>query len=249
MKLTLSTFLLITLALVIMPFTASAAVDTSRFQEANSAYSRNDYSSAAEGYESLLKEYGYSPGVLYNLANSYAQLGSIGKAVLNYERALRLTPGDSDISGNLQLVRHNNGLFAAETSFSEQLLHMMSMNQWVGLGGLGLFAITCVLLSTLRFKPAKATVTLVISCGIILIVLSATGISARHKDWNCSVVIDSKARLQISPFEGAATAGEIKEGRKVTLKKEHGEYLFVEDETGRTGWIAAAAIEPVIPER
>jgi tetratricopeptide (TPR) repeat protein len=248
MKSSLSTFLLMTVALFIIPFTTMAAVDTSQFQEANGAYSRNDFSAAVERYESLLTEYGYSPGVLYNLANSYAQLGSIGKAVLNYERALRLTPGDSDIIGNLQLIRHNNGIFSAETSFSERLLHMMSMNQWISLGGLGLIMITGVLLSTVRFKPAKPIVTLVISCGIIIIMLAAISTAALHQDWNSSVVIDSKARLQISPFEGAATAGEIKEGRKVTPKKEHGEYLFVEDETGRTGWIAAAAIEPVIPE-
>jgi tetratricopeptide (TPR) repeat protein len=235
------------LALVIIPFTM-AAVDTTRFHEANGAYSRNEFSSAVESYESLLADHGYSPGVLYNLANSYAQLGSIGKAVLNYERALRLAPGDSDIIGNLQLVRHSNGLFSPETSFSERLLHIMSMNFWVWLGGIGLLAITSVLLSTLRFKPSRTTVTLVISSGIIMIMLSAIGTTALRQDWNSFVVIDSKARLQISPFKGAATVGDIKEGRKVTPKKEHGEYIFVEDETGRTGWIGAAAIEPVIPE-
>src|SRR5579859_6411322 len=47
----------------------------------------------------------YSADGLYNLANSYARAGKPGLAVLNYERAALLAPGDADINANLEYVR------------------------------------------------------------------------------------------------------------------------------------------------
>src|ERR1700728_4150554 len=47
----------------------------------------------------------YSAAALYNLANSYARDGKPGLAVLSYERAALLEPGDPDINANLAYVR------------------------------------------------------------------------------------------------------------------------------------------------
>src|SRR5271154_3612109 len=48
---------------------------------------------------------GYSAAGLYNLGNSYARAGKPGMAILNYERADLLAPGDPDIEANLRLVQ------------------------------------------------------------------------------------------------------------------------------------------------
>lgn len=47
-------------------------------------------------YESLLKK-GEAAEVYYNLGNSYYKADDIAKAILNYERALLLQPGNADI--------------------------------------------------------------------------------------------------------------------------------------------------------
>src|SRR5579871_2411722 len=47
----------------------------------------------------------YSADALYNLGNSYARAGKPGLAVLSYERAALLAPGDADINANLEYVR------------------------------------------------------------------------------------------------------------------------------------------------
>ena len=46
-----------------------------------------------------------SADVYYNLGNSYYKAGEIAKAVLNYERALLMKPGNSDIRANLEVAR------------------------------------------------------------------------------------------------------------------------------------------------
>lgn len=43
--------------------------------------------------------------MFYNLGNAYYRTENITKAVLNYERALLLSPGDDDIRFNLQMAR------------------------------------------------------------------------------------------------------------------------------------------------
>ena len=83
-------FLMILLASLLLSATAafSGTAENNLFREGNEAYSRGDYAQAISKYQQITETAGYSPSVLYNLANSYALSGKTGKAILNYERAL-----------------------------------------------------------------------------------------------------------------------------------------------------------------
>ena len=67
--------------------------------EGDSAYMKNDFASAIQVYEALLTK-GEAADLYYNLGNSYYKSGDIAKAILNYERALLLQPGNGDIRAN-----------------------------------------------------------------------------------------------------------------------------------------------------
>ena len=86
--------------LAVLPFQSYALTKA----EADSAYVRGEYQKAVGLYENLLRE-GGSPDLYYNLGNAYYRTDDIPHAVLNYERALLLSPGDRDIRFNLQLAR------------------------------------------------------------------------------------------------------------------------------------------------
>ena len=73
-------------------------------ENADSVYARQQYQQAVADYEELLKG-GVCADLYYNLGNAYYRTGNITKAVLNYERAYLLSPGDKDIRFNLQLAR------------------------------------------------------------------------------------------------------------------------------------------------
>ncbi len=88
------------LMLLIVPMTAGAVTKA----DADSAYTQERYQKAAQLYEQLLKK-GVSSELYYNLGNSYYRMDNMTKAVLNYERALLLSPGDGDIRFNLQMAR------------------------------------------------------------------------------------------------------------------------------------------------
>ena len=103
--------------------------------EADSAYVRGQYQQAISDYESLLKE-GTSAELYYNLGNAYYRTENIPQAILNYERALLLSPGDRDIRFNLQIARSKT--FDKIVPESEMffitwyraMVNMMSVDGW-----------------------------------------------------------------------------------------------------------------------
>ena len=72
--------------------------------QADSAYINNDFASAISIYETILQNDGESADIYYNLGNSYYKMDNIAKAILNYEKALLLNPGNGDIRFNLELA-------------------------------------------------------------------------------------------------------------------------------------------------
>jgi len=90
----------ISLASCLIPLSSHALTKA----DADSSYVRGEYQQAIKEYESLLKN-GASADLYYNLGNAYYRTENITKAVLNYERALLLSPSDRDIRFNLQMAR------------------------------------------------------------------------------------------------------------------------------------------------
>lgn len=118
---------------------AKSSDDNVTKAEGDSAYMRNDYASAIQIYESLLKK-GEAAEVYYNLGNSYYKAGDIAKAILNYERALLLQPGNADIRANLEIARSKTidkvvsvpDIFFV--AWTKSLINCLSVDAWAKLG-------------------------------------------------------------------------------------------------------------------
>lgn len=215
------------------------------FQQGNEAYSRGDYASAIASYEEVTRQSGYSPGILFNLANSYALHGETGKAILNYERALRLKSSDPDIVGNLELIKKESGLFPREPDETEKFFNLLNLNQWSLLALCSLMLLTLFLFSAIKLGFSRQR-TISVSAGCFLLcILAVYGTFFHYQYFNPSIVIAPDTRLFISPFDTAASSGTIQQGRRVYPHKVHGDFTYVTDETSRKGWIPSEAIEPV----
>ena len=73
-------------------------------EQADTAYINDDFASAARLYEQAIDSLGPSAERYYNLGNAYFRLDRPGMAIVNYERALRLDPTNSDVRENLEFV-------------------------------------------------------------------------------------------------------------------------------------------------
>ncbi len=74
-------------------------------QKAFKAYNNKDYNTALVLYDSLLNQGYYSAELYYNLGNTYYKMDSLGKAMLFYEKARKLNPGNKDIKHNIFLTQ------------------------------------------------------------------------------------------------------------------------------------------------
>jgi tetratricopeptide (TPR) repeat protein len=224
---------------VILLSCVTAWANDNLFEQANQAYTRGDTRQAINLYLEHAAREGVSGSLLYNLANSYAAAGMVGPAVLNYERALRLAPGDSDIQANLEQVRKDAGLYRDDQPLYERLAGMLGADQWLMLAGSAFLLLTLTAITAFAGRKIPATaVRLIVIASLLVIITTLPPALLRYQSWNDGVVTGENVKLLISPFTGAASSGTIKEGRLVHPEKTHGNYALVRDKTGRSGWIA-----------
>ena len=183
--------------------------------------------------------------MLYNLANSYAQKGQIGLAILNYERALKLSPSDPDILGNLAKVRKDKGLFQQEEGKVARFISKLSTDSWSIFGLACLMCMAILLFAKFRYKSSTKTLTISTVTAAVLLIFSVVGAVYNYQTYNPLVVIAGDIKLQVSPFEGATSTGAIEEGRLLFPVKQHGEYTYVTDRSGRKGWVKSTVVEAV----
>lgn len=74
-------------------------------QDADQAYAREQYQKASLIYKQLLQKNGKSPELFFNLGDCYYRMDDMTKAVINYQRALQLDPGNRKIRHNLNLAQ------------------------------------------------------------------------------------------------------------------------------------------------
>lgn len=250
----MKSFFVILLLLFVYVFSLSSpavgfANDTTStsFDQGTAAYSRGDYEQAIRIFEKIISTHGFSASVLYNLGNSYAQSNRIGKAILFYERARILAPGDPDIAGNLQYIRKAHGIFEAEPSLASRCISLLTLDDWSKLAAV-FFTLICISLTValLRKKnEQKRWILIALGC-LILLVFSAVASIISYTSRQVFIVTMPKARIYLSPFPTAAPIGSIQEGKRLKVMKSHADYYYVTDETGRSGWIPQSSIEAII---
>jgi hypothetical protein len=188
----------------------------------------------------------YSAATLFNQGNAAARNGKIGPAVLNYERALLLSPNDPDIAANLHLVRAKAGLPETPENGTAKALRFAAPNTMSWLGAIGLvLGGTGVLLS--RLGPCRRGVFRSLAlAGGLLFVAGLYDATATWPRLNEAVILTPDAQARVSPAPAAEPAFALREGETVTVRAEHRDFVLVRTSTGRVGWLARSELAPVV---
>ena len=93
--------LLLYLVFILSAFAVKAGPTVS---SADSAYNAGNYLEAIQIYQEVAEEYGVSAALLYNLGNAYMQQDDYGNAMVCYQRAKKLDPGNKQINANLNYL-------------------------------------------------------------------------------------------------------------------------------------------------
>ena len=110
---------------------------TQVMMSANESYQNGQFEQAIDDYESLIAADVQHGTVYFNLGNAYLQQRNIGYAILNYRRAQRLNPRDSDIAMNLNIARTQT-IDKIEISGVGQVDFGQIIGRWVTMGEMAL---------------------------------------------------------------------------------------------------------------
>lgn len=228
----------------------------STLKEAEEAYAKEDYTQAIELYESVLKSYGESAMVYYNLGNAYYKAGKVAPAILNYERALLLNPGDSDTRFNLQVARQKTvdkiepiGEFFL-TRWIGTVEDVYSADGWAkwGVASFVLFIGCLVLFFFSKWIRLKKIGFFAGIC-FLLISLVANLFADSQQDKLLhradAIVFASTVTVKSSPDASGTDLFILHEGTKVTIKSTLGEWSEIQLEDGNVGWMLSKEIQQI----
>ena len=240
----------IAVLLMLLPMTANAATKA----DADSAYVNGNYQEAIKVYESLLKQ-GESAELYYNLGNAYYRTENITRAVLNYERALLLSPGDGDIRFNLQIARSKTiDKIVPESemffvTWYRSLVNMMSVDGW---GRLALVSLALVIVLFLVYLfSARVWLQEVgfFGGGALLLVFVLSNFFAwqqRHQLLyrQGAIVVAPSVTVKSTPAQNGTDLFILHEGTKVVItdgSMKNWREIRLAD--GKKGWIESKKIE------
>lgn len=240
-------------------FAAHPAVTTQEdfFLEGNRLYRDGDFRGALESYHRI-EEAGFESGPLfYNMGNAHFKLAELGPAILYYERALRLMPGDDDLRANLALAR---SLTADDVIPLPGFLPFRAARWWVYLlsptllawiVGVGyVLAMSGLFTWVLRPTPAAAAWgrLMAVMAGIVTVVfgvnLAARGLGLG--DPPRAVVMVDAAEVQSAPSpDPSLQVFTVHEGTTVRIDRRAEAWVEVVLADGKVGWVRTNDVEEI----
>ena len=226
-----------------------AADNFADFNQANDLYSKGQYEQAAAAYENIIAGKTANAALYYNLGNAYYKTQHFGRAVLNFERAMRLKPLDADIRFNLNFLR--NMVKEPSEPFPEILLtyinNLLSLNELSVLCSLFYFLLIAGIIIYIVTKQQNALVFnatfligVIVFSGWLLIKINKEVLS--HE----AIIITGSADVRNGPGIENSVGFTLPEGRKVLVlgAKDDWAAIGLKSE-GLKGWIEKKYLEEI----
>jgi hypothetical protein len=189
----------------------------------------------------------YSADGFYNLGNAYARAGKPGLAVLNYERAALLAPGDADISSNLEYVRAAAHLPPEPHGRFTRIVLTASPTVAAWLGVLGIALVGAGLLAGKTLPRYRWVRIFGCTLGIALAGLTMSHAALLWPRMHAAVVLIDQAPARVSPVPMGDAAFVLPEAETVTITARHEDFILIRTRAGRSGWVARANLGAVMP--
>lgn len=244
---------LLFIAALLLSFVSASAQTKA---EADSAYVQERYEQAISLYNKLL-ETGASASVYYNLGNAYYRTGDMAHAILAYERAYLMEPGDADIRFNLQLARTKTiDKIVPESemffiTWFRQMIDWYSADQW-GRAVVVCFSLFVVSLLLYFFAGRMLWRKVGFGVGVCTLILAVLfHIFAYQQQQKLlvrthAIVMSSSLTVKSTPSTSGTDLFVLHEGTKVEITDDTmKDWKEIRLADGKVGWVPVKTIERI----
>jgi tetratricopeptide (TPR) repeat protein len=236
--------------------TAVLANPDSLFSEGNKAYTAGDFEKSVNNYNAVAAK-GFESDELYlNLGNAYYKMRNYPKAILCYERALLIDPGNEKVQHNLAKAQ----MFTVDkinqipefliTGWLNHFIMIFRTNTWA------LISMITFVLSIIGFLGYFLSMSMLLKrsgyySGTFFLVIALLSFYLSYKSKN--IIISGNGAIVISPtitVKGEPNSSSsdlfiIHEGTKVYIMDVIDDWNEVKLADGKTGWLRKKDIEPI----
>ncbi|NOY38557.1 MAG: tetratricopeptide repeat protein [Chlorobi bacterium] len=221
---------------------------------ANLFYANKMYEDAAALYQQVADSGLVASDLYYNLGNAYFKSHDIAHAILNYERALLLDPGNEDIRFNLELARTyvTDKIDVLPSFFLVQWYHWFlerfSTDTWAKIS-LAAFVIALFLLSLFLYGHRIALRRSGFISGIIILAFSLLALFFALESRKMltahdhAIVVQPSVTVTSAPDESGTVLFVIHEGTKVKVDESLDNWYEIRLSDGSKGWLIKKAVE------
>ncbi len=234
--------------------TVAAQGQDSLFSRANEAYQNSDFATAIHYYTEIVNQGNEGAILFYNLGNSYYKNGENAKAILWYERALRLAPQNEDIQHNLLFV--NQTLIDKIDKIPQVFIvklwdnisKSMTSRNWAIASivfSFLIFSFIALLILSGRQWVRMLSFFSIIITSILLIfsILFAVRENNRYQKMPEAIIMESVVTTKSTPTESSSNLFVIHAGLKVSITDQVGEWYEIKIQNGEKGWVEINCLE------
>ena len=221
------------------------------FRAGNKLYDEGKFTEAVALYEKIEPRTAH---VYFNLGNVYFRNGQLGKAILSYERARRLSPSDPDILANLKFAQERAGVDAVNTPskalsrFAATVFFSRTLDGWSVALVVAVWLTSLAVAAATWVRPARTIFAWVAAVLFVWLAFTCVALAyrtTRERAAPSAVVTVKLAEARFAPLADATVHFKLAVGSKVAIRENRGEWLFVERMDGQQGWARKETVESV----
>jgi tetratricopeptide (TPR) repeat protein len=245
--------------LIVLFFLASltfAAENQVILAKANKAYTDGLYTNAADLYKQVLNSGYESWELYYNLGNSYYKMNDFASAILYYERAKKLNPGNEDINFNLKVT--NNKIADKIEPLPEMfykhwymnLVELFPVDHWARITILSfIFSLFLALLYVISQRVYLRKIGF--WAGIVFLLISLLSFHFSYQNYKTlknnteAIIFAPTVTIKSSPDEKSIDLFVLHEGTKVKILDNIGNWYEIRIANGSVGWLPVSSVEKI----
>ncbi len=224
------------------------------FDQGKELYKNGKYQEAINSWKQILESGEASAELYFNLGNAQFKLNQIGPSIYYYEKALQLSPNDTDIKTNLAFAE-NARIDAIEplpesifTKWYRNVADTFTFDGWAFVAVMfsiifvGLFLLYYFSISEKRKRWLFA-----FSLVALLFLIGTVGLAfltyGDFKNNQPAIIFSSQIEVKSEPSMGSNSAFVLHEGTKVQITAKDGNWYRIEIADGKDGWIPASDLK------